>query len=79
MSISFKLKNILRAISLALVVSFLGEQLSFAAGEIKPIALNLFEKPSISLKFPDSVAQIEDSYEAEGGRQKAEGKLVYLI
>ena len=69
---SFKINQILKAVSLLLVVSFLTEQLSFAAEEIKPLALNLFEKPSISLKFPDSVAQIEDTYEAGG-------KLVYLI
>src|SRR3989338_5002321 len=77
----------LKVISLALVGSFLLEQLAFAAPDIKPLNLDFLTKPKISLDIPESVATIEDSWLAS---ERVSGstdllahsqtrKLVYLI
>src|SRR3989338_762229 len=67
-------KLFLKAASFTLLISFIVQDFSFAAGEIKPAALNLFEKPKVSLKFPDSVARVEDSYEAQNPARHFEAR-----
>ena len=64
-------KLFLKAASFTLLICFIVQDFSFAAGEIKPVALNLFEKPKVSLKFPDSVARVEDSFFFEQGPEGA--------
>ena len=56
--------HFLRLISTLLIVAFFGEQLSYAAPDLKPAPFTLEEKLSLSYSIPESVAQIEDSYKA---------------
>jgi len=51
----------LRSVSILLLVSFFVQQISFAA-EIKPEEFNLFQKPQVHIKFPESVATLEDAW-----------------
>src|SRR3990167_7022588 len=61
------MKRPLKLISTLLIVAFLGEQLAYAAAELKPAEI-LFksEKLPLSYSLPESVVQIEDSYKAPG-------------
>ena len=63
-----------RAISTFLALLFSLEQVSFAASELKPKSIDVFEKPAIHFKLPESVASVEDAWKAPGS-----DKLVYLI
>ncbi len=56
----------LKAISLTLALSFLGEQLLWANPEIKPFSFPKDDKVELSFQFPQSVATIEDSYQSQG-------------
>jgi len=59
----------LKVIAWTLVLSFALEQVVHAApGVIKPITLDIFQKPLVSFKLPDTIALIEDSYLARGIR-----------
>jgi hypothetical protein len=51
----------LRFISSFLLISFFVQQISFAA-EIKSEDFNLFQKPQVHIKFPESVATLEDAW-----------------
>ena len=53
----------LRTISFILLQAFLAQQVSWA--DITPTRQNLFQKPQVGLKIPDSVATIEDVYLAD--------------
>ncbi len=64
----------LRTISSFLLISFFCEQVSFAAADLKPVKFDLFEKPGIHFKLPESIASVEDAWKAP-----ASDKLVYLI
>ena len=64
----------LKVVSTFLVHSFFLQQLSYAAPDLKPVQLDLFEKPKVNFKLPESVASVEDAYKAPSGNQ-----LVYLL
>ena len=64
----------LRVVSAFLVLSFSFEQVSFAAGDLKPKQFDLFEKTSIHFKLSESIASVEDTYKAPDS-----DKLVYLL
>ena len=61
--------KIIKTISLLLIISLLLEHVSFASEEIRPLAINVFQKPRVSLKFPDSVARVEDTFFFEQGAE----------
>ena len=71
----------LKVISLALVGTFLAQELAFAAPDIKPLSLDFLTKPNkISLDIPESVAIVEAQFIApntEGVMNHA--PTVYLI
>ncbi|MBI2095248.1 MAG: hypothetical protein HYT89_03675 [Candidatus Omnitrophica bacterium] len=56
----------IRAIAFFLVLTFLSEQLGFAAADFKPAKLDLFERPKVDLTIPESVAAIEDVFVGAG-------------
>lgn len=58
--------SVLRTVSLVLIQTFFIQQVSYAAPEFRPAQINLFEKPATHLRFPDSVATIDDVYHAPG-------------
>ncbi len=64
----------LRVLSTLLALLFSLEQVAFAASEVMPKQFNLFEKPIIDLKLPESIASVEDSWKAPNS-----DRLVYLI
>ena len=77
-----------KPLSTLLIISFLAEQFAFAAPGLSPKQINLFEKPVIHVKFPESIATIEDAWQSPpnasvGGqsdsRLRGNDKLVYLI
>src|SRR3989338_4028341 len=57
----------LKKISTVLVFSFAFQQISYAAPGVKPSQIDLFEKPSVHFRFPESIATIEDAYKAPQG------------
>lgn len=68
------MKSRVRIISTFLALLFTLEQVAFAASEVMPKQLDIFEKPTIDLKLPESIATVEDSWKAPDS-----SKLVYLI
>ena len=64
---------LLRTISYVLITAFFFEQLSYAAPEAKPLALDNSQMPDISFALPESVAHIEGGFKATGP------KTIYLI
>src|ERR1700690_2276865 len=73
----------LRLVSIALLVSFFFQQVSYAAGDLKPQEFDLFQKPLVHIKLPESVAAIEDAWNAQdlGDKRQAtsDKKLIYLL
>ena len=51
-----------RTASFLLLISFIVQELSFAAPEFRPTEVKLFEKPSVKIAFPESVASVEDAW-----------------
>lgn len=66
----------IRAISLSLILTFLGEQVLFANPDLKPLSQDLFKQEKLKLGFQisESMATIEDSWKGTSG-----SKTVYLI
>ena len=56
----------LKSVSLVLVQAFLFQQIAFAAPELTPVKVDIFEKPLVHFKLPESVALIEDAYKVPG-------------
>ncbi len=52
----------LRVLSAVVVTSFLFQDLSFAALELKPTEIPLFQTPLVSFELPKSIATIGDTY-----------------
>ena len=74
------MRKIIRLISLVLVLSLLGEDFVQASPEIKPVQLHLWEAHRTNIDLPESVARIEDSFDANKkllGSWEA-GKLGYV-
>ena len=63
------MKSNLRFISNLLLLSFLFQQVSYAAGDSKPEPFNLFQKPQVHFKLPESIASFEDSWLSAGQGQ----------
>jgi hypothetical protein len=75
----------LRLVSILLLVSFSFQQFSYAA-DLKPQEFNLFQKPQVHIKFPESVATVEDAWFSEeslrqnsGGQKINQPRLIYLL
>ena len=73
------MKAKIRVVSLFVLISFSLEQFLFAA-EIKPIQIDLFQKPIVHVSFPESVASVEDVWTPPGeDRTTKSANLVYLL
>ncbi len=59
--------SFLRLVSLALVQTFIAQELAFAAPELPKFDLFLTEKPEINFTLPESIATMEDSWKAPSG------------
>ena len=64
----------LKSLSLFLIASLIAEQLVFAAPDFKPAQTRPFDKPTVDLRFPESVASVEDAWNAGAG-----ARTIYLF
>ena len=60
-------RRFLRLVSLALLQSFICQQISFAE-VVAPAKQDPFEKPKVDLHIPASVGTIEDAYKNGSGK-----------
>ncbi len=74
-----RVRVILRSVSIILLQSFILQQISFA-DVIKPVVQNPLSRAEVSLELPETVATIEDAYNAnQSTSAPAHQKTIYLL
>jgi len=59
----------LRHIASVIAVTFLFQQVAFAAPTVRPVALPLSQPPQVHFTIPSSVAVIDEAYRAPSGEK----------